>query len=190
MKSDVFENEYTFIKDKNIIESLKTLVNLLPDYFFEVGASSTGKYHPAFSQGKGGLVRHTKVAVRIAHELFENECVNNFTDREKDLMIFSLVVHDGLKHGLVHNEYTQGNHPLLISNFIKENKDKLNLKDEDIEFICNCVEKHMGQWTKDYQGNEILERPTSKYERFVHMCDYLSSKKFLDVKFENDKIVV
>ena len=48
----------------------------------------------------------------------------------------------------------------------------------------------MGPWTKDYQGNEVLQKPTSKYERFVHMCDYLSSKKFLNVNFENDKISI
>jgi len=46
----------------------------------------------------------------------------------------------------------------------------------------------MGPWTKDYKGNEILNRPVSKYERFVHMCDYLSSKKFLSVKFNNNEI--
>ena len=190
MKSDVFENELNYIKDNNIKESLKTMINLLPDYFFEVAASSTGKYHPEFSQGKGGLVRHTKVAIRIAYELFQDESINNFTDREKDLIIFSLLVHDGLKHGMIHNEYTQFNHPLLISNYIKENKDKLLLSESDINFICSCLEKHMGPWTKDYQGNEVLQKPTSKYERFVHMCDYLSSKKFLNVNFENDKISI
>ena len=26
--------------------------------------------------------------------------------------------------------------------------------------------------------------PKDKYERFVHLCDYLSSKKFLNVDFD------
>ena len=67
--------------------------------------------------------------------------------------------------------------------------DKLTLEDEEIEFICSCVETHMGQWTTDYKGNEVLKKPVSKYQRFVHMCDYLSAQKFLDVKFDGNEIV-
>ena len=46
----------------------------------------------------------------------------------------------------------------------------------------------MGYWNTDFDGNEILPRPKTKYEKFVHMCDFLSSKKFLDVKFVNNEI--
>lgn len=47
----------------------------------------------------------------------------------------------------------------------------------------------MGPFTKNYKGEETLKKPKDKYQRFVHMCDYLSSKKFLDIKFENDEII-
>ena len=57
-----------------------------------------------------------------------------------------------------------------------------------MELICSCVETHMGPWTKDYNGNEVLTAPSSKYQRFVHMCDYLASRKFLDIKFINNDI--
>ena len=46
----------------------------------------------------------------------------------------------------------------------------------------------MGPWTTDFNGNEILETPKDKYQRFVHMCDYLASRKFLNVKFEGNEI--
>ena len=39
-----FEKEYTYIKNKKYRDNLDILVNLLPDYFFKVAASSTGKY--------------------------------------------------------------------------------------------------------------------------------------------------
>ena len=65
-KIDVFKNELNYIKDVRVKKSCSELINLLPDYFFEVGASSSGKYHPNYALGKGGLVRHTKAAVRIA----------------------------------------------------------------------------------------------------------------------------
>ena len=80
-KISYFDREYKYIKDDKIREDLKYLVSNLPDYFFELEASSTGKYHPKFASGKGGLVRHTKVAIRIAYELMENPALNNFTNR-------------------------------------------------------------------------------------------------------------
>ncbi|MBD9085697.1 hypothetical protein EGP64_03400 [bacterium] len=189
-KSLVFEKEFNYIKNPKYVENVKILIDLLPDYFFKVAASSTGKYHPSFSLGEGGLVRHTKAAVRIANELLENNSLfNGFTRNEKDLLICSLLIHDGLKHGKENSEYTVFDHPLQISRFVRENKDKLTFNEEEINFICSAVETHMGEWTRDYKGNEILQKPTTKYQKFVHMCDFLSSRKFLDIKFEENEIV-
>jgi 23S rRNA maturation-related 3'-5' exoribonuclease YhaM len=185
---EIFNKELNYIKDTNIKESLITILDLLPKYFYEVPASSTGKYHPEFSLGEGGLVRHTKAAVRIAIELFNDESINNFSSHEKDLIVFALTVHDGLKSGEVKSEYTQFDHPILISNFLKEHKNELKLDDKDLSFICKCVETHMGPWTKDYNGNEVLTPPKDKYQRFVHMCDYLASRKFLNIKFDQNNI--
>lgn len=190
MKSDVFKTEINYINDSRLRENLIILLNLLPDYFYEMPASTTGKYHPSFSLGNGGLVRHTKVAANIAHVLFRNHSVQNFTTHEQDLLLISIILHDGLKCGIPKSEYTKFDHPNIMSNFIKDNMDNLTLEDEEIEFICSAIETHMGEWTKDYNGNEVLRKPVSKYERFVHLCDYLSAQKFLDVKFDNDEICV
>ena len=59
-KIDQFEIELGYINDEAIQEDCRTMIELLPDYFFEVPASSTGKYHPSYSLGEGGLLRHTK----------------------------------------------------------------------------------------------------------------------------------
>lgn len=189
-KVDTFKKEYQYIQSQKYKENIQKIINILPDYFFEVPASSTGKYHPAFSLGEGGLVRHTKAACRIAYELFNNQSISSqFKQEEKDLMICGLLVHDGLKHGLVKSEYVVADHPLQISNYIKENKQLLTLTENEIKFLCNVIESHMGEWNKDYKGNEILPVPINKYQKFVHMCDYLSSKKFLDIRFEDGEIV-
>ena len=66
---------------------------------------------------------------------------------------------------------------------------EVDRKEEDAIFIADVIKTHMGPWTTDYKGNEILQAPKDKYQRFVHMCDYLSSRKFLDIKFENNEIV-
>ena len=186
-----FQKEFSYIKSDEYKNDYKVLVDLLPDYFFKVAASSTGKYHPAFSLGDGGLLRHTKVAVRIGYELLSDPCIGDkYTSREKDLMLIALTMHDGVKHGIPEEKYTRADHPLLASKLIKENRDKLAMKDEAVEFICSVIESHMGPWnTHPYTKEEILPIPKDKYQNFVHMCDYLASRKFLDVKFENDEII-
>ncbi len=188
-KIDYFNREYNFIKDDKIREDLKYLVSNLPDYFFEIEASSTGKYHPKFASGEHGLVRHTKVAVRIAYELMNNLALNNFTNREKDLIILALTLHDGLKCGNPKERYTRVDHPLLASSFIKEHKDKLSLGDEDIDFVTSVISTHMGNWNTDYNGNEVLPKPKNKYQRFVHMCDFLASRKVINVEFNGIEII-
>ena len=72
-----FEKEYMMIKNTENRENLKKLVSLLPDYFFKVAASSTGKYHPEFTLNEAGLVRHSKAAFRIGYELLNNNTIGN-----------------------------------------------------------------------------------------------------------------
>lgn len=189
-KSDVFEKEYSYIKNSRYKKNAQILVDLLPDYFFEVSASSTGKYHPAFSLGQGGLVRHTKAAVRLAYEMFQDESITGiFTDDEKDLMLLGLMLHDGLKSGLEKSQYTLFDHPLLVCDYIKKNQDKTSLTDGEIKFLTNVIESHMGPWNTNSYSDVVLPKPKNKYQKFVHMCDFLASRKFLNVFFENDDII-
>ncbi len=189
-KIKMFEKEIEYIKNERYKDNVKILISLLPDYFFIVPASSTGKYHPSFALGNKGLLRHTKVAVRIAKELFNDESVSGaYTNNEKDLMIIALIMHDGLKSGLEKSEYTKFEHPILACEYIKENKSKLEFSDKELEFICHVISSHMGPWNTNNYSDVILPKPESRFQRFVHMCDYLASRKFLDVKFdENDNI--
>lgn len=187
-KKEVFKKEIEYIKNDDIKESALFMIDVLPDYFFEIPASSTGKYHPKFAVSEHGLVKHTKVAVRIAYELLSNPVINKFNDREKDLIIMALLLHDGVKSGLNHERYTRFDHPLLIANYIKENKSNLKLTDKEIDDLCKMISSHMGVWNTDYNGNEILPIPKTAKERFVHMCDYLSSKKFMNINFDGIEI--
>lgn len=190
-KIAVFKTEINYVKDSTLREDLKVLIGLLPDYFFEVPASSTGKYHPAFSLGDGGLVRHTKAAVRIANELLNNNTVGSkFSLHDKDLIIIALTLHDGVKSGMEHSQYTKFDHPLLASKLIMENKDKVSMEVDDLRKVCSMIESHMGEWTYDnYQKKEVLPKPRTAEQRFVHMCDFLASRKFLDIKFLDNEII-
>lgn len=189
-KLDLFKIELNYIKNDRIKESASVLVNLIPEYFFHEAASSTGKYHPSFSQGEGGLLRHTKAAVRIAKEiLFTHTFGDDFTSDEKDLIYLALIMHDSIKRG-ENEQYTRFDHPLLASKFIRENADKTKFTEEEIDLLCSMIETHMGEWVNDYFGNKVLEKPVTKYQKMVHLCDYLSAKKFLDIKFDNENNII
>lgn len=188
-KSEIFNKEISYIKDISHKESIKVLINLLPDYFFEIPASSTGKYHPEFASGEGGLVRHTKVAVNMAKTLFDNNSIFTFSDNEKDLIIMALIMHDGLKEGLEKEEYTRFDHPLLVSKFIKDNNNLAKLNEKDLELMTSMIESHMGEWNTSNYSNVVLPLPKTKHQKFVHMCDFLASRKFINVKFEGNDII-
>lgn len=193
-----FEKEINFIHYKPLKVFAKWSLEQLPDYFYEVAASSTGKHHPKYALGEGGLVRHTVAAVRISVELFKNETIQNFTDIEKDIIITSLLIHDGVKHGLDGSEYTVATHPLEVGKYLEDKYWEVaeeDLPGEVIEImecdlwdkIDNCVRTHMGQWNRDYKTNEeILPLPQTDMDKFVHLCDYLASRKMLEVNFNEE----
>ena len=190
-REELFLDELGYINDEELSESLLKIINLLPEYWLEEAASSTGKYHPEYALGKGGLLRHSKAAMRIGYELLSNPCIGDkYTSREKDLMLMSLLVHDGLKLGLPQEKYTRFDHPILMGKFILDNKDEIGLNLEDANFMNDVIKTHMGPWTTDYDGNEVLEKPKTKYQNFVHMCDFLASRKCILVPFEDNNISV
>lgn len=191
-REEMLKDELGLIKDKDLRESLLKIINLLPEYWLHEAASSTGKYHPEYALGEGGLLRHSKAAMRIGYELLNDPCIGDkYTSREKDLMLMALLVHDGLKLGNPQERYTRFDHPILMANYVVENYKELDLDLEDAKFMGEVIKTHMGPWTTDYNGNEVLEKPKTKYQNFVHMCDYLASRKCLLVPFDkNNKISV
>ena len=180
-KLKYFTTEIGYVKDEVKRKDLEYLINLLPDYFFTIPASSTGKYHPKFASTNNGLVKHTKVAVRIAYDMFET--MNNLSDNDKDLVIMALILHDGLKKGLVEEEYTRFDHPLLVSKLIMENVSNLKMDINDVRKMCTLIESHMGKWNTNKYSKVDLPVPTNELQRFVHRCDYLASRSYMNIRF-------
>ena len=185
-KLKYFNTEIGYVKNKKWKKDLEYLINLLPDYFFTIPASSTGKYHPKFASTKNGLVKHVKVAVRIAYDLFETV---NFSDEDKDLVIMALVLHDGLKKGLVEEKYTCFDHPLLVSKLIMEHSKDLSMDTVDVRKLCSLIESHMGKWNTNKFSKVELPVPRNELERFVHRCDYLASRNYLNVRFDKLEVI-
>lgn len=181
-----FSEELTWIKDDKLRGLVEICLNkYVPEYFWTIPASSTGKYHPAYSLGEGGLVRHTKAAVKIANDLLQLE-QNKSLAYFKDQIITALILHDTVKSGL-QGGYTVSEHPLLAADLFKrankENGETVSPIDEAV--ICDMIKSHMGQWNTAFRSNaEILPKPKSELQKFVHLCDYLASRKWLTVELE------
>lgn len=177
----------TIVND-DIREFARVLINDLPDYIWHVGASSTGKYHPAYSLGEAGLMRHQIAVVRFLNFFFELEQYNTkFTSREMDLMRVAGLTHDGRKSGnqsdYEKSKFTKFDHPNQMANVVRSFDGKY-LNHEEIEFIAHCIESHMGQWCTDKKSSTVLNKPKDEYQMFVHLADYLASRKSLTLDFE------
>ena len=177
----------TIVNDE-IREFAKVLAEGLPSYIWEVGASSTGKYHPAYSLGILGLMRHQIAVVRFLNYFFELEQYNTkFTSREMDLMRVAGFVHDGRKSGeqsdYDRSKFTKFDHPIQMANVIRS-FDGQYLNHEELEFIAHCIESHMGQWNTDRKSSTVLPKPIDEYQCLVHLADYLASRKDLTMAFD------
>ena len=100
----------------------------------------------------------------------------------------ALLLHDGFKSGLYNSGHTCLEHPVIMSEFILNNTDQLSISEEDAQFVSNLILTHMGPWNKDVDGNVIMPVPQTREELLVHLCDYMSSRRFIDVCFENNEI--
>ncbi len=180
----MFEKELSYIKDEAVKKIAEEGVALLPDYFYHVPASSTGKYHPTYALGDGGLYRHVQAAVAIAVMTFP---LYNFLSTEQDLIIASLILHDGWKQGIA-DKTDPGTsvfeHPVLAAKVLKD-KIKTNSDEEKmmLDYICDNISSHMGQWNINKYSTETLPKPESEMQKYVHLCDYLASRKPLEFNF-------
>lgn len=100
--SEIFATELSYIINDTLRTFIAQCLDGLPDYFRHIGASTSGKYHPAYTLGEGGLVRHTKAAVGIAKELIRAELpfADILDDLDTDIIYSALLLHDGLKCGM------------------------------------------------------------------------------------------
>lgn len=175
------------IQNNDIKEFAVVLLDSLPEYIWTVPASSTGKYHPTYSLGDGGLMRHQMAVVRFLNFFFELEQYNSkLTSREMDLMRVAGLVHDGMKSGTQEqfsaSKYTKFEHPILMANKVRETVGYL--PGNELEFIASVISRHMGQWNTDKKSSITLPKPSDKFSRMLHVADYLASRKCLTMDFE------
>ena len=172
-----FEREINLIVNEDLRMAVKSYMEeATPDYFWTDGASSSGKYHPKFSQGDGGLVRHTKAVVMFAEELLRMSSYAYMREEYKDYVIAACILHDTAKYGV--SEYDKAEYKNHASNaskaFAEYAEHVMDYKPS--EFLLNAIIAHMGQWSTEKE-----DRPFTNIDRCVHMADYMASRSFIDI---------
>lgn len=112
---------------------------------------------------------------------------NQFTSRERDLLRVAGIAHDMQKSGSQEDyeksKYTKFDHPLRAANMVR----KLSgLPEEEKEYIASAIETHMGAFNTDKRNpGIILPKPETDAQILLHVCDYLASRKDLEILFDN-----
>lgn len=198
--SELFKKEIDYIVNQDLKRIVVSTLNAAPQCIQYIPASSSGKYHPSYSLGEGGLARHVKAAVGIAHSMIQTDIFKNMVlgvdsdDKEelalyKDVAYAAIILHDCKKpdNSPAHN--TCYDHPIraaklfknIVKNFITE--DNTEYLQKAVPLIYNAIASHMGQFNTSKYSPVVLPKPQSGIDQFVHMCDYLASRKFLIFDF-------
>jgi HD superfamily phosphohydrolase YqeK len=173
----MFTNEIARIQNESLRNAVtEYMTTAVPAYFFEIGASSSGKYHPCFSQGQGGLVRHTKAVVMMLDELMKLSANAYMPQEYKDAAYAAAIMHDTCKYGMTaemdKSQYADHakNAAINWETFCAEAGLTFS------PFIGMAIRSHMGQWTTEKE-----DKPFTNIDRVVHMADYIASRSFIDI---------
>lgn len=147
-------------------------------WFWKSGASSSGKYHPQFTHGEGGLVRHTRAVAMVCEELLRLSTYAYMKDEYKDYAIVACLLHDTRKYGKGDEEdkncYKE--HGRLAANAVAAAWLEFFDQGEAPELLLMAIRSHMGQWTENKD-----DRPFTNIDRLVHLADYIASRPFWDI---------
>jgi len=171
-KLNFFANELANITDKNLKEFVSIILTGTDDWFYHDAASTSGKYHPKFALGDGGLARHTRAVVYWVKEIARSEMFN-VDARQTELLIAAAIIHDIRKHtatGGYIAKHARAAHDLVIET---QAQNSGLLSADDAKYIADAVSTHMGIW-----GVRDGERkPTSDSEKLLHLADLMASRK-------------
>lgn len=177
-KSKLFEREILLLESEDLRDFARWYLDrFVGDWFFKSGASSSGKYHPAFAQGEGGLVRHTRAVCMVCEELLRLSTYAYMRAEYKDYARLACLLHDTCKYGDTnaedHSCYKE--HGKLAASNVAAAWDSF-FEEPAPELLLLAITSHMGQWVESKD-----DRPFTNIDRLVHLSDYIASRPFWDI---------
>lgn len=146
-------------------------------WFWKSGASASGKFHPSFAQGDGGLVRHTRAVSLACEELLRMSTYAYMKDEYKDFARMACLLHDTCKYGSGDEEDSSAyaEHGKLAADAVAQAWFEY-FGSPCSAFLYHAILSHMGQWTPERE-----DRPVTNIDRLVHLADYIASRSFFDI---------
>lgn len=190
-KIALFKKEIDYLNIEDFKEFVKKAITLLPDYFFEVPASSSGKFHSALESGFGGLVYHTKAVAKVANYLVNlQQYKTKLNDIERDCVITAGLLHDCLKHNWENKTgFSVHEHPVLAGDFVKTDERLDGILTNEIRVVIgDAIASHSGEWTTNKRSKTILPSPQNLLQELVHLSDYIASRSDIHILFEEDEV--
>lgn len=173
----VFGDELAKIKNEQLADAVAMYFEeCVPDYFWTVPSSMSGKYHSRRDAGEGGLVVHTKICVAVAEELLR---LDEYSGLDSDILIAAMLLHDSQKNGSNGRHY-RADHPRLAADAWAAYAKKIGLPNSVYEPIIYCIAWHSGQWSGPSTRNNF-EKP-EEYKlaiKCAHLSDYIASRPFI-----------
>lgn len=150
-----------------------------PAAFWTAPASTSGKYHPAESLGRGGLVRHTRKVFRLTLDLLDMRGVS-VNDPAYSIALSAALLHDSRKV-VDEGQHSVFEHPIMaalaVNELLPEYCEEITSREGML--LCSAIRSHMGRWTTSKYSTYTLPEPSSWIDILVHTADYLASRKHI-----------
>lgn len=178
-KSEFFEREIQLIESVDLQDFVRFYFDeKVGAWFWKSGASSSGKYHPQFTKGEGGLVKHTRAVVWVCEELLKMSSYAYMKSEYKDYARVACLLHDTRKYGRGDEEDKDcyKDHGAIAADDVRMAWAEFFGGSHCPDLLTMAIRSHMGQWVEDRD-----DRPFTNIDRLVHMADYIASRSFWDI---------
>lgn len=204
-EADVIKEFIWMIEDDDLRAFTYFVISQSHPDFWVIPSSSSGKYHPEWENGKGGLIRHVKAVMALAMSAlrrygysYETTGDADLNAKTRDIIAFSVLLHDWGKNGDPNKDWgkhttkTHGEDAAklieeeLLPKFIKffpEIKNVDELKDM-VQQGCFAIRHHYGIWSKEKMKPN--DPKMTDIARILQEADYYSSRKFISSVDENE----
>ena len=174
-----FDDILSAIKNEAMRLYASVCLHIMPNYVLTAPASNNSTKRQASDLCDGGLKRHlisTAMIVKILTELPYAKM--KFNENEIDMMIIAALFHDFLKKGWDYEYDDVFEHPRLAANAMRCITGII--PDNNIKFITNCIESHMGENNIDPDGiAKPLPTPDTESKYVIRLADHFATSKNL-----------
>ena len=171
----LYNQELQLLQNKEKQEkTLSLLSSSVSEKMKSIPASSTGKYHPTFAQGEGGLIKHSKAVAQTAYGLAGMLNVPG----DKDRFVVAGLMHDMWKLGPEGNsQFTDPKHGALAADFLTR---------AGMSAEADLAGPHMGNFFKGSYKN--APKISNFDQRLLNNADWLMSRTYAQdyVTWEKD----